>query len=282
MAATLNMGPLGVRGLQETQNQLLHYFQSGRIHPALLLTGPDAETKIKLAIGMAKWLVCPKRIREGSFDPNCPTCARIGRAVHPDVYVLSDPESTSIKIESVRELCYQMGVASMEGGPKVCVIDECHRMTPAAANAFLKSLEEPAADRYFIFLTTQPGSLLNTILSRCLQFRTTPSAESEEGFEKEETEFEQMMNDFLGSENTLAIKKISDRETGLRFLQFLQRRLRSAIYGLPSPFSTRNEYQNLRAFDATLGTEGKLRSNANHALLIENLLIQHFTKDSQL
>lgn len=282
MAATLSIGPLGVRGLQETQKQLLHYFKSKRIHPALLLTGPDAETKNKLAVGMAKWLVRPKRIQDGSFDPKCTACTRIERGVHPDVYVLSDPEASSIKIESVRELCYQMGVASMEGGPKVCVVDECHRMTPAAANAFLKSLEEPGSDRYFIFLTTQPGSLLNTILSRCLQFRTNPSAESEEGFEKEEADFEQMMTEFMESENTLAIKKISDRESSLRFLQFLQRKLRASVYGRPSPFSTRDEYQNLKAFEAALVTEGKLRTNANHNLLIENLLIKHFTKDAQL
>ncbi len=82
-----------------------------------------------------------------------------------------EPESKSrrISVEQMRQLEGQLQMRAAEAGMKVGVIVDADRMLPAAANAFLKTLEEPPANSLLLLLTTQPESLLDTIISRCIE-----------------------------------------------------------------------------------------------------------------
>jgi DNA polymerase-3 subunit delta' len=84
--------------------------------------------------------------------------------------------ATSIRIESIRYLEHKISLSPNEGKYKIYIIEDAHEMTVQAANAFLKTLEEPPSDTVIILTTSKPNSLLPTILSRCQQlpFRAIP------------------------------------------------------------------------------------------------------------
>ena len=129
-----------------TQNRLAH---------AYLITGPKGSGKKQLALGLcARLLGCP------SGDT----------LTHPDLHALA-PESKSRKIttDQMRELEGKIHVRSLCGGAKAALIFDADRLVPAAANAFLKTLEEPPPGTHIFLLSEQPEQLLETILSRCVQ-----------------------------------------------------------------------------------------------------------------
>ena len=127
---------------------------AGRLGHAYLLVG--AEAAFDLATGLAALVV------------HVPPAAALA---HPDVHVV-EPESKSrrIVVEQMRELESSLRLrASAVGGRKVGIIREADRLQPQASNAFLKTLEEPPAGSLLLLLTSQPESLMETILSRCIK-----------------------------------------------------------------------------------------------------------------
>lgn len=99
---------------------------------------------------------------------------------HPDVHI-AEPESKSRKIviEQIREMEKQLQMRSMFGGQKVGVIFDADRLQEQAANAFLKTLEEPPRNSHLILVTSLPDQLLETILSRCIEVQLRPTARRE-------------------------------------------------------------------------------------------------------
>lgn len=144
---------------------------SGRMHHAYLLTGPPGIGKFTVAHAMAAVLNCTSR--PDSFAPDCgqcSTCRRIEKLQHPDV-LLVDPPKRQIVIDQIRDVQKACVSAPYEGRYRVVLINEAHAMTEEAANALLKTLEEPP-DRTMLFVVTdQPHRLLETIISRCQRMR---------------------------------------------------------------------------------------------------------------
>jgi DNA polymerase III delta' subunit len=268
MARQVGLGLLGLSGNEALQKRLVNYLKGGRIHPALILGGPDREAKFALARNIAKFLLC--RTQGGQdFCDECSVCRRIEKELHPDVLILREEPDEPIKIDTIREIIHQMTVSPIEATHKVCLIDECHRMNTAAANAFLKTLEEPGANRLFLLLTSQPGSLLPTITSRCLEFSLKPAtAESEVTFSPEQI---QLFNEALQTGDTTDfVASLKEKEDCVRFARFLQRTLREeAASGQADPGV-------FERFDAALELEGRLRSNANYALMVDGFLRSHY------
>lgn len=95
---------------------------------------------------------------------------------HPDAHIL-EPESKSrrIRTEAVRRLERELQMRSLRGGPKVGVIFDADRLVENAANAFLKTLEEPPLNSHLFLVSALPDQLLPTILSRCIEVRLHPS-----------------------------------------------------------------------------------------------------------
>jgi DNA polymerase III subunit delta' len=102
----------------------------------------------------------------------CPACQRVAQEQHPDLsFVRPIEASTQIRIEQVRELAAELALTSHQGGYKVGVLSPADTMNRFAANALLKTLEEPPQGTLLILVATQPSRLPATILSRCQRVR---------------------------------------------------------------------------------------------------------------
>lgn len=144
-----------------------------RMAHAYLFYGPDISSQMEAAVWTAKALNCQEFVKKSDPCGECHTCIRIERRSHPDV-AISVPQGAlrSIKIAQIRQLQLEAALKPYEGKAKVQIIQEADCLHPTAANAFLKTLEEPPQQTFFILLTTRPDSILATIKSRCqgLQF----------------------------------------------------------------------------------------------------------------
>jgi DNA polymerase-3 subunit delta' len=125
-----------------------------RLHHAYLITGPVGSGKRVLANRISELLLGEK----------------VENLQHTDIHVI-EPESKSrrILIEQMRELERSLHMRSLLGGHKIGVIVDADRLQPNAANAFLKTLEEPPGQSSLLLLSSLPDQLLETILSRCLE-----------------------------------------------------------------------------------------------------------------
>ncbi|HEV7738651.1 MAG TPA: hypothetical protein VGO47_14920 [Chlamydiales bacterium] len=129
-----------------------------------LLSGNDAKS---VAMDFsAKLLRCPKE--------------RIEANNHPDFYCLVPEGKSSLhSIESIRSVIEQSHESGFEGKSIVVLIESAERMQPAAANALLKTLEEPSADSTWILLAERPQDILPTILSRCTKLACQDAIEAQ-------------------------------------------------------------------------------------------------------
>lgn len=142
-----------------------------RIAHAYLFEGPEGVGKRLVALALARTLLC----QTGSGCGDCAACRKVDHNNHPDVHFL-DADGATIKIDQVRGLQRELALRPLEGQHKICLIDGADLFNPAAANALLKTLEEPQPNTLMILLSSRPESLLSTIRSRCqrLPFQKLP------------------------------------------------------------------------------------------------------------
>lgn len=146
---------------------------TGRIAHAYLFTGPAGVGKQATALAFAQALNCEMgarcEVRGAEFNDACGvcrSCRNIANGLHPDVQVI-EPNGATVKIEQIRALEADAALVSYEAKWKVFILASAERMTEQAANALLKTLEEPAKGTVFILLTSTVSALLPTIVSRC-------------------------------------------------------------------------------------------------------------------
>lgn len=143
---------------------LLHrQYQAGRVPHAMLLSGPPNVGKSTLARFFAQYLNCQAEVKPCG---HCLSCRKIVSGSHPDVRILDDEEQ-AIKIDEIRGLQRELSLSPYEGVYRVAILCNFERATINAANALLKTLEEPASQVVLILTTLDPGALLPTIVSRC-------------------------------------------------------------------------------------------------------------------
>ncbi|MBF0460227.1 MAG: DNA polymerase III subunit delta' [Magnetococcales bacterium] len=144
-------------------------------HPghAHLFFGPPGVGKATVAAAFVQALFCPaKGTAGGSGCGQCPSCRKVAQGNHGDlVRVVMAEGKTRIGVDQVRQLAGFFALTPMEAPWKVAIVDDAATMNEAAANALLKTLEEPPARSLLILVTRQPGKLLPTIRSRCLKTR---------------------------------------------------------------------------------------------------------------
>lgn len=135
--------------------------QHDRLTHACLITGSPGSGKRGLAAQLAGLIV---ESPAGADALN-----------HPDVHTIQ-PESKSrrILIDQIRDLEGELRMRSMTGGAKVGIIFDAERLQPQAANAFLKTLEEPPGRSHLILISALPDQLLETIISRCMEVALRP------------------------------------------------------------------------------------------------------------
>jgi len=139
-----------------------------RVAHAYLFEGPRGVGKRSTAIALGAALCCPQKPYEGCGA--CDVCRRIAEGVHPDVITFASGEP-NIVVDDIRPLTALAGTRPHEAPARVVVIDAADRMNRHAANALLKTLEEPAPGTHFVLVTAAPGSLLSTIRSRTQSVR---------------------------------------------------------------------------------------------------------------
>jgi DNA polymerase-3 subunit delta' len=155
---------------------------NGRVAHAYLFTGPDGIGKRLMAMALARAIVCEEQRGCG----NCLACRKIDHQNHPDLHIL-DPDGKSIKIEQIRSFQKELNLKPLEAPRKICMIEQADAMTVGAANALLKTLEEPRGDTLLVLLSAQPNLLLETIRSRCqpLPFSRHPNSRIQAELEKQ-------------------------------------------------------------------------------------------------
>ncbi|MGE5892846.1 MAG: DNA polymerase III subunit delta' [bacterium] len=145
---------------------------TGRIPTSYLFSGERGIGKFSAALEFAKAMNCESPAGRDSCD-RCRSCMRMTALNHPDLKVMA-PEGGVLKVEQVRELEEFLSFKPHEGRKKVVIVDDADLMNLYAANAFLKTLEEPPEDSMIILVSSRPELLVDTIRSRCLNIRFLP------------------------------------------------------------------------------------------------------------
>ena len=146
----------------------------GRLGHAYLLTGDGLEELELLARTLAKTVNCQHPVRVGGVATDCCdaclSCRKIESETHADIqWVRPESKSRVVTVDQMRHLMQQIQLKPTEAACKVAIIAAADRLNAQAANAFLKTLEEPPAKSVFILLSTEPGRILETLVSRCLR-----------------------------------------------------------------------------------------------------------------
>jgi DNA polymerase-3 subunit delta' len=155
--------PWPVVGHRWAVELLRHTLAAGRAPHALLITGPPSIGKGTLARSLAQALLCTA---EQKPCGTCRACRRVESGNHPDMRWV-EPEREYLKIDQVRELTRQLALAPVEGHWQIAILDRFETATAGAANALLKTLEEPPPNVVMVLLAQEAEALLPTITSRC-------------------------------------------------------------------------------------------------------------------
>ncbi len=156
-----------VVGQQPVAQSLQNAIRAGRVAHAYLFTGARGVGKTSMARILAKALNCPNAV-DGVPCNACEICD--GISAGNDVDIMEIDGASNRGIDDIRSLRANVNVKSMRTKYKVYIVDEVHMLTREAFNALLKTLEEPPPGVKFVFCTTEPNKVPDTILSRCQRF----------------------------------------------------------------------------------------------------------------
>ncbi len=169
-----------IRGHDRLVSHFLELLRHRRLAHAYLFVGPRGVGKRRFAQQLAKSLLC-----ESSSDPidacgKCPACFQVESGTHPDLILVSRPDDKlELSIDVIREISSRLALKPARGGTKIAIIDDADDMNDTAANAFLKTLEEPPSHSLLILVATDVETLLPTIVSRCQVVRFTALSTSD-------------------------------------------------------------------------------------------------------
>ena len=146
--------------------------QRNELPHAFLFSGLEGLGKLEFSKAVAMLLMCANRegLVEGGTAAcgQCKQCKLFLADTHPDFKLLSPEEGSKIiKVDAIRSLVDFFGQSSMQGGKKVAIVSPAESLNHNAANALLKTLEEPTPNSHIILISHSPGQLLATIRSRC-------------------------------------------------------------------------------------------------------------------
>lgn len=154
--------------LNASYRQLVGQYQAGRGHHAVLLHALPGMGDASLIYALSRWLICQRPDGVKSCG-QCHSCNLMMAGTHPDWHVLSPEKGKhSLGVEPVRDVVEKVYQHSRQGGAKVIWLAAAEQLTEAAANALLKTLEEPPQNTFFLFGCREPARLLATLRSRCL------------------------------------------------------------------------------------------------------------------
>lgn len=187
-----------VVGQDRAVTMLRKTLERQRLPSSYLFTGDSGIGKKFTALNLAKAVNCLARVPDSGFRfpqnnsehgtqnfelssvdacDTCPSCRKVSAGIHPDLMLIS-PAGGQIRIEEIRSIDAILALKAFEGRKKVVIVDDAEAMNSFAANAFLKTLEEPPPDSLIILVSSSPDLLPGTIRSRCVPIRFTPLSDS--------------------------------------------------------------------------------------------------------
>lgn len=166
--------PVALQGLTEqprVRDFLASAVSEGRLSHAYLFVGAPGSGKVEAAFALAQCVVCPN-----GGDGTCDECIRVRHRTHPDVHYLAPGGVGGYLVQQVRDLLDDVVLAPIRARSKVYILDGAGLLRGSAANALLKTIEEPPSGVMFILIARSVESVLPTIVSRCQQvpFRIVP------------------------------------------------------------------------------------------------------------
>jgi DNA polymerase III subunit delta' len=172
------MSFLDIYGHERQRAILQKTIAQRRVGHAYLFSGINAVGKRTLACEFVKSLNCEKADNINNACGGCSSCLKMQHGSHPDV-IFIEADGQFIRINAIREIQEQMKFKPLEGRWRAVIIDGADKMNEQAANALLKTLEEPSASNILILISSRPYSMPATIISRCRHMRFNPlSADS--------------------------------------------------------------------------------------------------------
>jgi len=157
-----------VVGQKQVTQTLLNALSSGRVSHAYLFCGPRGTGKTSTGRILAKAVNCLNNEGKGEPCNTCPMCQAVNEGSAMDIIEIDAASNTGV--DDIRSLREKVNYAPNQARYKVYIIDEVHMLSTSAANALLKTLEEPPPRVIFILATTEVHKVLSTIMSRCQRF----------------------------------------------------------------------------------------------------------------
>lgn len=165
--------------LNAPYRNLVEDYQQGRGHHAILLHALPGMGREALVYALARRLLCQRPDGMKSCG-ECQSCQLMKAGTHPDWYALMPEKGKhTLGIDAVREVVDRLYHRSRQGGAKLVWIENSEQLTEAAANALLKTLEEPPEETYFLLGCHEPARLMATLRSRCFTLYLSPPDEGQ-------------------------------------------------------------------------------------------------------
>jgi DNA polymerase-3 subunit delta' len=221
--------------------------QQQRFPHALLITGVPGIGKLRFAEALSQSLLClePDPVTAYACG-ECRHCVLYQAGSHPDMNRIGlEEKSRLIKIDQIREWVAEQGKTANLGEWKVSIVEPAEQMNIAAANAFLKFLEEPTAGTLLILVSSMPGSILPTVRSRCqhLSLPVPQKAEASVWLQQELNIDAGQAGQLLGEGSGPVLLAQSWRDETIGLNQEREKDLQSALSGQLSLFALAEQWQ---------------------------------------
>lgn len=165
--------------LNRAYHKIIAQYQANRAHHALLLHALPGIGDAALVWALSRWLMCQKHNGMKSCG-SCHDCQLMQAGTHPDWYTLTaEKEKSPLGVDGVRNVTKKLNYHALQGGAKIVWLPNAEQLTEAAANALLKTLEEPPENSWFFLCCHEPRHLLATIRSRCARWHLLPPDEAQ-------------------------------------------------------------------------------------------------------